>query len=122
MRRTAALHASGEASSSRPTLALCSFGSEMRAGQQLPPLNVEALARAYVQSTRRLILLGLDGTLIGRGSGEQVLAHLKNFHDFHGDSLPPVVHAVGATQRPLPLSQTLVPPQYWPAASHRGLH
>lgn len=86
MRRTAALHASGEASSSRPTLALCSFGSEMRAGQQLPPLNVEALARAYVQSTRRLILLGLDGTLIQQ---EKVMHHRKMFHDFSDHSLPP---------------------------------
>ena len=59
MRRTAALHASGEASSSRPTLALCSFGSEMRAGQQLPPLNVEALARAYGGSR---VIADVEGT------------------------------------------------------------
>ena len=67
------------------TLALTSFGATVQ-GQPLPRLSAEAVARAYRGAARRVILLGLDGTLIQQ---EMVIAHLKNFHDFHGLSLSP---------------------------------
>jgi hypothetical protein len=66
--------------------ALCSWGANLRAGGQLLPLSAETLARTYRHSKRRVILLGLDGTLIQQ---EKVIAHLKNFHDFQGHSMSP---------------------------------
>jgi trehalose 6-phosphate synthase/phosphatase len=55
-------------------------------GQPLPLLNMATLLRIYRQCTRRLILFGLDGTLIQQ---EKVIAHLKNFQDFQGHTLAP---------------------------------
>jgi trehalose-6-phosphatase len=90
MRRVrVAANSSAARSSSTPLVCALSPSPRVRVGEALPLFNAEALCKAYRAASRRLILLGLDGTLIGRGSGEQVLAHLKNFHDFHGDSLPP---------------------------------
>jgi len=56
------------------------------AGQALARVSPELLLRAYRQSSRRLILLGLDGTLI---QNEKVIAYLKNFQDFEGHALSP---------------------------------
>ena len=72
------------------TLALTSFGATVQ-GQPLPRLSAEAVARAYRGAARRVILLGLDGTLIQQ---EMVIAHLKNFHDFQGHSLQPSAAAL----------------------------
>ena len=44
------------------------------------------IARAYRTTCRRVVLLGLDGTLIQQ---HKVMAHLKNYHDFTGKSLSP---------------------------------
>jgi len=70
----------------RPTRCLCWWPSGVGIGFPIPKLSSEAVLRAYRQSTHRLILLGLDGTLIQQ---EKVLQFLKNFQDFQGHSLPP---------------------------------
>jgi trehalose 6-phosphate synthase/phosphatase len=94
MRRSRATLTAGKGPS-RSTLALCDFGTETVAGQPLPTLIPEALARAYGQASRRLIVLGLDGTLIQQ---EKVLDHLKLFHDFIGRSLAPPPAALHCLQ------------------------
>jgi trehalose 6-phosphate synthase/phosphatase len=46
------------------TRAVSSFPGGIRKGDPLPRLSMETVARAYRLATRRVILLGLDGTLI----------------------------------------------------------
>ena len=70
----------------QPTRALCSWAAAVRAGEPLPPLSLDVIARAYRTACRRVVLLGLDGTLIQQ---HKVMAHLKNYHDFTGKSLSP---------------------------------
>lgn len=94
MRRARACLTAGK-TPSRSTLGLCDFGTETVAGQPLPTLSPEALVRAYWQANRRLIVLGLDGTLIQQ---EKVLDHLKLFHDFIGRSLAPPPAALHCLQ------------------------
>lgn len=94
MRRARACLTAGK-TPSRSTLGLCDFGTETLAGQPLPTLSPEALVRAYWQANRRLIVLGLDGTLIQQ---EKVLDHLKLFHDFIGRSLAPPPAALHCLQ------------------------
>ncbi len=71
--------AAGIAPVSTSTRALCGWGSRLKEGGTLAPLSAATLLKAYRSSGRRVILLGLDGTLIQQ---EKVLAHLKAFHDF----------------------------------------
>lgn len=56
-----------------------------------PHLHPHLSCAAYRNSSRRVLFLGLDGTLIQQ---EKVLAHLKNFHDFQGHSLQPPAAAL----------------------------
>ena len=74
------------AAAPQPTRALCSWAAAVRAGEPLPPLSLDVIARAYRTACRRVVLLGLDGTLIQQ---HKVMAHLKNYHDFTGKSLSP---------------------------------
>jgi len=74
------------AAAPQPTRALCSWAAGVRAGEPLPPLSLDMIARAYRTACRRVVLLGLDGTLIQQ---HKVMAHLKNYHDFTGKSLSP---------------------------------
>ena len=74
-----------------PTKALTGWTGGTRPGEPLPRLHLEQVCRAYRNSSRRAIFLGLDGTLIKQ---EQVIAHLKNFHDFQGHSLQPPAAAL----------------------------
>ena len=86
----------GGGAAPEPPRALCSWPGGSVAGQPLPRLTVESVARAYRNSSRRVILLGLDGTLIQQ---EKVMAHLKLFHDFQGHSMAPppaVLHCLRA--------------------------
>ena len=71
--------AAGVAPVSTSTRALCGWGSRLKEGGTLAPLSAATLLKAYRSSGRRVILLGLDGTLIQQ---EKVLVHLKAFHDF----------------------------------------
>ena len=62
-----------------------------RPGEALPRVSPEAVSRAYRSATRRVLIFGLDGTLIQQ---EHVIAHLKLFHDFQGHSLQPPAAAL----------------------------
>jgi len=75
----------------QPTTSLAGWPGGTRKGDPLPRLHVESVCRAYRNSSRRVLFLGLDGTLIQQ---EKVLAHLKNFHDFQGHSLQPPAAAL----------------------------
>jgi trehalose-6-phosphatase len=70
----------------RPTTCLSTWPRGPRPGDALPAMNPEQIARAYSAATRRVILLGLDGTLIRQ---EHVIEHMKLFHDFQGYSAQP---------------------------------
>jgi len=74
-----------------PTIALAGWPGGLRPGEPVPRLQLDQVCRAYRNSSRRVILLGLDGTLIQQ---EHVINHLKNFHDFQGHSLPPPAAAL----------------------------
>ena len=74
---------SNSSPSARRTLALSSWPRGARPGEALPKTSPKQVAHMYHAATRRVILLGLDGTLIEQ---EQVIEHLKLFHDFQGSS------------------------------------
>ena len=76
---------------SPPTTAIAGWPGGTCKGAPVPRLQDAAVVRAYRNSTRRVIFLGLDGTLIQQ---EQVITHLKNFHDFQGHSLQPPAAAL----------------------------
>jgi trehalose 6-phosphate synthase/phosphatase len=75
----------------RPTTGLSAWHSGSRPGDVLPRMMPEQVCRAYRASTRRVIILGLDGTLIQQ---DQVISYLKNFHDFQGHTLQPPAAAL----------------------------
>ena len=61
------------------TIGLAPWFRGSRPGEMLPKMLPESVSRAYRAASRRVILLGLDGTLIQQ---DQVISYLKNFHDF----------------------------------------
>ena len=77
----------------RQTTALSAVPRGPRPGEALPKLLPEQVARAYRGAQRRVILLGLDGTLIQH---EQVVEHLRMFHDFQGYSAQPSAETMSA--------------------------
>ena len=62
--RSAATAESRFTAAPQPTRALCSWVAGVPAGEALPLLSLDAVARAYRTACRRVVLLGLDGTLI----------------------------------------------------------